>query len=114
MAAVAPAHSGVWAGRYQDSRGTGDMTLTLVRGVSTVSGTWKMRTGGGGPLTGLIEPDGLRIQIRMENVAVECPGTFEGAGEITANALAVTYRGTDCEGAVSDGRLELRLRTSSR
>ena len=114
VAAPVPASSGVWAGRYQDSRGTGDVTFTLVRGSSTVSGTWKMRTGGGGPMTGLIEPSGTRIQIRMENLAADCPGTFEGAGEVTGTALAVTYRGTDCEGAVSDGRLELRLLGPSR
>jgi hypothetical protein len=38
----------VWVGRYQDSRGAGDVTLSLMRGESTVSGTWKLRTGGGG------------------------------------------------------------------
>ena len=114
VAAPVPNSGGVWAGRYQDSRGAGDVTVSLVRGVSTVSGTWKMRTGGGGPLTGLIEPSGTRIQIRMENLAAECPGMFEGAGEITVSALTVTYSGKDCEGAVSNGRLELRLQGPGR
>jgi hypothetical protein len=27
----------LWVGRYQDSRGAGDMTLELMRGESTVS-----------------------------------------------------------------------------
>jgi hypothetical protein len=115
VAATPPASgSGVWTGRYQDSRGAGDVTFTLVRGTSTVSGTWKMRTGGGGPVTGLVESGGTRIQLRMENLAPDCPGTFEGVGEITAMTLAATYRGRDCEGAVSDGRLELRLQAAGR
>src|SRR5262249_36015430 len=42
----------MWVGRYRDSRGEGDITLSLVRGASTISGTWRVRTGGGGPLTG--------------------------------------------------------------
>jgi hypothetical protein len=102
----------VWLGRYQDSRGGGTATFTLVRGASTVSGTWKLRTGGGGPVTGLIEADGRRIQLRMENVGPECPGTLEGAGEITDTTLVATYRGKDCEGGITDGRLELRARES--
>jgi hypothetical protein len=107
----APARSlgpSVWAGRYQDSRGAGDVTFTLVRGASTVSGTWKLRTGGGGPITGLLDETGRRMQLRMENIAPECPGTFEGSAEITDTAMMATYRGKDCEGAVTDGRLELR------
>jgi len=111
VAAVPPSTvgRGVWTGRYQDSRGAGDVTFTLVRRVSTISGTWKMRTGGGGPVTGLIEAGGTRIQIRMESLAAECPGTFEGAGEITPTKLTASYRGRDCEGVVTDGRLELAL-----
>jgi hypothetical protein len=110
-AAVPPSTvgSGVWTGRYKDSRGAGDVTFTLVRGLSTIAGTWKMRTGGGGPVTGLVDSGGTRIQIRMESLASDCPGTFEGAGEITPTTLTATYRGKDCEGAVSDGRLELTL-----
>jgi hypothetical protein len=100
--------SGVWVGRYQDSRGAGDVTFTLVRGASTVSGTWKLRTGGGGPVTGVLESGG-RMQLRMENIAPECPGTFEGSAEITDTTLLATYRGKDCEGVVTGGRLELRV-----
>jgi hypothetical protein len=108
--AIAPA---VWLGRYQDSRGAGALTVTLVRGASTVSGTWTLRTGGGGPVTGLIEADGRRIQLRMENVAPECPGTLEGAGEITDTTLIASYRGKDCVGSITDGRLELRAQTAN-
>jgi hypothetical protein len=108
----APARSlgpSVWAGRYQDSRGAGDVTFTLVRGESTVSGTWKLRTGGGGPITGLLVETGRRMQLRMENIAPECPGIFEGSAELSDTSMVATYRGKDCEGPVTDGKLELRL-----
>jgi hypothetical protein len=108
--AIAPA---VWLGRYQDSRGAGAVTFTFVRGASTLSGTWTLRTGGGGPVTGLIEADGRRIQLRMENVAPECPGTLEGTGEITDTTLIASYRGKDCVGGITDGRLELRAQTAN-
>lgn len=98
----------VWVGRYQDSRGSGDLTFSLVRGESTVSGTWKLRTGGGGPITGLLDETGHRMQLRMENIAPECPGTFEGSAEISDTSMVATYRGKDCEGAVTQGKLELR------
>jgi hypothetical protein len=114
--AAAPPHaqtaavgSSVWVGRYQDSRGAGDITITLVRGESTVSGTWKLRTGGGGPIAGALEADGHRMTFRMENIAGGCPGTFEGVSDITDTTLVATYRGRDCEGPVNDGRLELRV-----
>lgn len=82
--------------------------FTLVHGESMVSGTWKIRTGGGGPVTGTIEPGGRRMTLRMENVAPECPGTFEGSAEISDTTLVATYHGKDCEGSVTSGRLELR------
>jgi hypothetical protein len=107
---VRVAGSGVWSGRYQDSRGAGQVTFSLVRGVSTVSGTWKLRTGGGGPVTGVVETGGQRWQLRMENTAPECPAVFEGSMEIGQGVLTGTYHGRDCEGPVTDGRLELRLR----
>ncbi len=103
------ARAGVWVGRYRDSRGAGEVTFNLVRGATVVSGTWKLRTGGGGPVTAVGEAGGHRLQLRMENTAPECPGTFEGSAEITDTALVGTYRGSDCEGPVSDGQLELRL-----
>jgi len=100
----------VWVGRYQDSRGSGDVTFSIARGATTVSGTWKARTGGGGPITAVAEGSGHRLQLRMENTAPECPATFEGWAEITDTTFTASYRGKDCEGPVSDGRFELRLR----
>src|SRR5262249_58461047 len=75
-AAIAPAKTlgpSAWVGRYTDSRGTGEITFALMRGESTVSGTWKIRTGGGGPVTGLVEASGGRITLRLENIAADCP-----------------------------------------
>jgi hypothetical protein len=98
-----------WAGRYQDSRGAGELTFSLLRGSTTVSGTWRLRTGGGGPVIGVLEPSGRGLQLRMDNTAPECPGTFEGSAEINDTKLVGTYQGKDCEGPVSNGRLELHL-----
>ncbi len=102
-----PVGTSVWVGRYQDNRGAGEVTFTFLRGQSTVSGTWKLRTGGGGPLTGVVQAGGRRIELRMESIAPECPAMFEGSAEISESALIGTYHGKDCEGPVADGRLEL-------
>jgi len=99
-----------WVGRYTDNRGTGEITFTLMRGESTVSGTWKMRTGGGGPVTGLAESSGGRVQLRLENIAADCPGLLEGSAEITDSTFTATYQGRDCQGEVTGGRLEMRPR----
>lgn len=100
----------LWIGRYQDSRGSGEVTFSLVHGTTTVSGTWRLRTGGGGPVTGVAEAGGHRLQLRMENTAPECPAILEGSAETTDTTLTGSYRGKDCEGPVADGRLELRRR----
>ena len=100
----------MWIGRYRDSRGEGDVTFSLVQGEATVSGTWKLRTGGGGPLTGVSDASGQRFRLRMENTAAACPGILDGWIEIGTAALVGAYRGKDCDGLVSDGRLELHPR----
>lgn len=100
--------SSAWVGRYTDNRGTGDITFTLMRGESTVSGTWKMRTGGGGPVTGIVEQNAGRVLLRLENIAAECPGMLEVTAEITDTTFTATYHGKDCQGQVTGGRLELR------
>jgi hypothetical protein len=46
----------------------------------------------------------------MENTAPECPAVFEGSMEISQTGLVGTYHGRDCEGPVTDGRLELRTK----
>jgi len=99
-----------WVGRYRDNRGEGDVSFSLMSGETTVSGVWKLRTGGGGPITGTVEGQGQRLQFRMESIVAECPGTFEGSAEIQGTMLVGTYHGKDCQGPVSEGRLELQRR----
>lgn len=103
-----PQGTRTWLGRYRDSRGEGDITFALVRSQSVISGTWKTRMGGGGPVIATLEAGSPRWQLRMENSATGCPGSFEGWLELRGVALVGAYRGTDCEGAVSDGLFELR------
>lgn len=100
----------VWAGRYRDSRGEGEITFSLVQREATLWGIWKLRTGGGGPVKGILRPDGRALTFHMENAAPECPGLFQGRGEIRGEVMVGTYHGRDCQGQVSDGVLELRLK----
>jgi hypothetical protein len=58
---------------------------------------------------GTLEGDGRRLQFQMENLAPECPGTFQGIAELGDKTLVGTYGGRDCQGPVTDGRLELRV-----
>lgn len=69
-----------------------------------------MRTGGGGPLRAIVGTDGETLTFHMENTAPECPGLFEGHGTVRRNVLRGKYKGRDCQGEVSDGRLELGLK----
>jgi hypothetical protein len=82
--------------------------FSLVQREATLSGIWKLRTGGGGPLNATAQADSRRLIFRMENTAPECPGTFDGWAEIGEGALIGAYHGKDCEGVVSDGRFDLR------
>lgn len=100
----------LWGGRYRDSRGEGEILFSLVRRGATLSGIWKLRTGGGGPFNATVEADGRKLMLRMENTAPECPGTFEGWAEVSESSMIGAYHGKDCEGVVSDGRFDLRPR----
>lgn len=100
----------VWVGRYRDSRGEGEIMFSLVRREAMLSGIWKLRTGGGGPFNATVEADGRTLTFRMENTAPECPGIFGGWAELGETSMVGAYHGKDCEGAVSDGRFDLRPR----
>ncbi len=100
----------VWVGRYRDNRGDGEVIFSLVRREATLSGIWKLRTGGGGPFNATVGAGSGKLTFRMENTAPECPGTFEGWVEIGEGTMIGAYHGKDCEGVVSDGRLDLRPR----
>lgn len=108
-APLPPGGATVWVGRYRDSRGEGAVTFSLVRTESRLTGMWKLRTGGGGPVTGVIEAGG-RWRLQMENTAPECPGRFEGWVEHRETTLVGAYHGQDCDGPVTDGWLELRTK----
>jgi hypothetical protein len=84
--------------------------FSLVQKEATVYGIWKLRTGGGGPFSATVAADGRKLTFRMENAAPECPGVFEGRGELGGESVVWIYQGSDCQGQVSDGRLDLRLR----
>lgn len=100
----------MWVGRYRDSRGEGAITFSLVRREAILYGTWKLRTGGGGPVKATVGADGRTLTFHMENTAPECPGLFEGYGKVEGDVIFGLYEGKDCEGQVSDGRLELGLK----
>ena len=99
----------VWVGRYQDSRGGGEIALSLVRRAATLYGVWQLRTGGGGLVQGTVGEDGT-LSFKMDSAAPECPGTFQGQATVEKDVLRGVYEGKDCEGKVSDGSLELGLR----
>ncbi len=94
-----------WTGRYRDSRGSGDIELSLVQRGASISGVWKLRTGGGGTFHGTVGSEG-RIAFRMETASGECPGTLEGWADVNDSGLVAAYHGRDCQGPVSDGRLD--------
>ncbi len=104
------AGTSVWVGRYQDNRGEGGIMFALVRREAMLSGIWKLRTGGGGPFNATVDAGGRKLTFRMENTAPECLGTFEGWAEFGETSMVGAYHGKDCEGAVSDGRFDLRPR----
>jgi hypothetical protein len=81
----------VWVGPYRDSRGSGELALSVVRKEAALAGTWKLRTGGGGPFNATVGADGRRMTFRMENTAPECPGKFEGWTEL-GEAAPITGR----------------------
>lgn len=105
---VATVPTGVWTGRCRDSRGEGELTFSLVQTASGFSGTWRIRTGGGGSVVGRVERE--RTVLHMENTAPGCPGAFEGWTTSDGTKLVGAYHGKDCEGLVSDGWFELHAK----
>lgn len=65
-------------------------------------------------MSGVPDASGRRLQLRMDNIAPECPGSFDGSAEMTETTLIGTYQGKDCEGPVKDGRLELHRTTETK
>ena len=99
-----------WIGWYRDNRGEGEIALTLTQDESAHGGTWRLRTGGSGTFAGIVSPDGRTLSFSMRGGDRECVATLEGIAEYAGNRISGSYRGTDCLGAVADGRLDLRKR----
>lgn len=99
-----------WTGRYRDTRGEGEVALSLTQDGSARGGTWRLRTGGSGTFAGIVSPDGRTLSFSMRGGDQECVATLEGIAEYAGNRISGSYRGTDCHGAVGDGRLDLRKR----
>jgi hypothetical protein len=110
LATPAPGVPSTWVGRYRDSRGEGDLTMMIIRSATGLTGTWRLRTGGGGVLSAVAQGGDSRLQLRMENKTSECPGELEGWVEMRDAVLIGAYHGRDCDGPVSDGRFDVRPR----
>lgn len=104
-----PTRSG-WVGRYRDSRGEGEIAITLTQDGSARGGTWRLRTGGSGTFAGTLATDGRTLSFLMRGGDRECLATLEGIAEYAGDRIIGSYRGIDCHGAVEDGRLDLRKR----
>ncbi len=98
------------SGRYWDSRGEGEIALTLTQDGSALGGTWRLRTGGSGAFAGIVGPGGRTLSFLMRGGDRECLATLEGIAEYAGDRIIGSYRGIDCHGAVEDGRLDLRKR----
>ncbi len=104
-----PTRSG-WIGRYRDSRGEEEIALTLTQDGSARGGTWRLRTGGTGAFAGALAADGRTLSFSMRGGDRECLATLDGIAEYAGDRIIGSYQGTDCHGAVEDGRLDLRKR----
>ncbi len=105
-----PTTQSEWIGRYRDSRGEGEITLTLTQDGTAHGGTWRLRTGGSGTFSGIVGSDGRTLSFSMRGGDRECLATLEGIAEYAGDRISGSYRGADCHGAVEDGRLDLRKR----
>ena len=99
-----------WVGPYEDSRGSGELTIQLRRVGSRLEGTWQLRTGGDGTLAGTQAAGESSIRFQLASQGASCPVLLDGVGEITGATWTATYSGRDCQGPVSGGRFSLTKR----
>lgn len=97
-------------GRYEDSRGSGELVVQLRRVGSQLDGFWQLRTGGDGVLTGSLAEGGTRARVQLASQGGNCLVLLDGVGEISGNTWTATYSGRDCQGAISNGRFSLTKR----
>lgn len=105
-----PAARDQWVGQYEDSRGSGELVVQLQRVGSRIEGSWQLRTGGDGTLTGTQAEDGSTVQFQFASQGGTCPVLLDGKGEISGTTWTATYSGRDCQGPVANGRFSLTKR----
>ncbi len=99
-----------WVGRYEDSRGTGELVIQLRWTAAKLEGVWRLRTGGEGTLTGNVLEGGSKVRFQLASEGGSCLVLLDGAGEIVGNTWTATYGGRDCQGTISNGRFSLAKR----
>lgn len=99
-----------WVGRYEDSRGSGELAIQLRRVGSQLEGVWQLRTGGTGVLTGSVVEGGTGVKFQLASQGGTCLVLLDGVGEVTGSIWMATYTGRDCQGAISNGRFSLSKR----
>jgi hypothetical protein len=99
-----------WVGRYEDSRGSGELVVQLRRAGVQVEGIWRLRTGGDGIVTGSVIGGTPVVKFQFASQGGACFALLEGAGEIKDDTWTATYAGRDCQGEISNGRFTLRKR----
>lgn len=99
-----------WVGRYEDSRGAGELTVQVRRSASRLDGVWRLRTGGDGVLTGDLVGSTPVVKFQLASQGGPCFVLLEGAGEMREREWTATYGGRDCQGPITNGRFTLRKR----
>ena len=99
-----------WLGRFQDSRGSGELDVQIRRTTSAIEGVWRLRTGGDGVVTGTRVPNSSVVKFQLATQGGTCFLLLEGVGNLTADHWEATYDGRDCHGQITNGRLSLKKR----
>lgn len=96
-----------WIGRYEDSRGSGEMIVQIRRTGPQLEGVWHLRTGGDGVITGSLSEGGTKMKFQVANQGGTCLVLLDGTGQISGSTWTATYSGRDCQGAIANGRFSL-------
>ena len=97
-----------WVGRYEDSRGAGEVAVQVRRTESRLEGVWRLRTGGDGALTGTVVGNTSVVRFELASQGGPCFVLLEGAGEMREREWTATYTGRDCQGPITNGRFTLK------
>jgi hypothetical protein len=102
--------SGEWQGIIADKGGSGEIVFTLERKDGTLRGTWQLTRGGSGSFLGVLASGGRSFAFTMYRPDRECPGAFIGTADVVEGHLVGAYQGSDCQGEVEGGRMDLLKR----